>query len=150
VGTHVERARPDGAEREPFDLLVLRQVLTDAVDLGAGTDLHIPDCQSADLVRSREVPIQQHRRHSEHIGDIVEPITGIVGREQRGDIHIQAKQVANGIAVLAPIEAPYDRTTWIRLRGSRPIERRFQPVGQALASRGVRPGGSGRRHHARL
>ena len=44
----------DGAEREPFDLLVLRHVLADAVDLGAGTDLHIPERQGADLVRSRQ------------------------------------------------------------------------------------------------
>ena len=71
-----------GAERQPFDVLDLRRVSFDAIDLGAGANRRVANGERADLRRRREVAFEERRRDAEQIGVVVEARGRIVRRQQ--------------------------------------------------------------------
>ena len=111
-----------GAERQPLDVLVLRQILRHAIGVAAGAQGGIAHGHGADAGRRREVALLQRGRHAEHVGDVVEAEGGIVGRQQRGHVHVERQQVADGVAVLGPVEAMQHRPARVGPRDGAAIE----------------------------
>ena len=64
----------DGPERLPLDLLILREVLTNGIRFRTGRDVRIANRSCTDPSGGADIPLQQHRRHSEHVRDVVEPV----------------------------------------------------------------------------
>ena len=69
----------DGAERQAFDVRILRCVLTDSEGLAVRTSLGIADRQRRDFVGRRQISLQQHRRDTQGVGDVVEAVRRVVG-----------------------------------------------------------------------
>ena len=130
----------DGAERQAVEMLILREVLPNAVGVAAGRHARVADRQRADLLGRRQVALLQRRRHAEHVGDIVEAVGRIVGRQQRRDVHVDREHVANRVGVLGAVQAMQHRPAGIGRRGRRPIELALEPADQ-LARRWRGPDG---------
>ena len=130
-------------------MLLLRDIGRDANDVALQRGLRAPDCQRADLLRSRNVSVQKSRgqvadRH------VVEAVTAFIGGQERCGVDVDGQQIPDRVLILGTIETPQRfRAAWIRLRGGGFVERRFQPRKQrpAIFHRGLRH--VGRRHHAR-
>ena len=86
------------------------------------------DGEAADLAGRRQVLLEQRRRHAQHAGLVVEPVALVVGRQQVGDVHVHAEQVADRVAVLGAVQAVHRLESGIgllpRLRLERALERR--------------------------
>ena len=100
VGNHGSAAR---AERELLEVLLLGEVGRKGDGVAARRPAGTPDRQPADLLRRREVALQQGRRE---ISDrhVVEAVAGLVARQQRGDIDVERQQVADGVLVFGAVE----------------------------------------------
>src|SRR4051794_22030589 len=61
-----------GADRQAFDVGVLRGVLPDAKGLPRRLRFGITDGERGDLVSRRQVALEQDGRYPERIGDVVE------------------------------------------------------------------------------
>ena len=91
------------AERQPFDVVVLRGIVGD-IELDEGGRRIRRHRQAADLARRRQIRFHQRRRHGQRAGDVVEPVGRIVrGQESRG-IDLQPDEIANDVLVLGPVE----------------------------------------------
>ena len=99
----------DRSERQSLEMLVLRQILADAIGFAHRPARWIADRQGADLCRGRQIALLQRRRHAQHVGDVVEPVSGVVGRQQRRCVDLQREQIANGVGVLGAVHAPQHR-----------------------------------------
>src|SRR5207253_2273696 len=66
---------------------------------------HVADCHAADTAGGNHIPLQQYRRHGEDIADVVEAVTGVVHRQRGTGVHVERKQITNGIAVFGPVES---------------------------------------------
>ena len=64
----------------------------------------IANSQRRDLHGSGEVAFLEPGRDAQDIGDIVEAERGIVRGQERADVDIKGKQVANGVCILGSIE----------------------------------------------
>ncbi len=62
------------ADRQAFDVIVLRQIAAHAKRLLRRRDLRIADGQAGDLPRRRQIALHQRRRHAEHVRDVVESV----------------------------------------------------------------------------
>ncbi len=119
VVSAVERERrlcEDAAHRadwQAFDVNVLRRVLTDAERLARRPAARVADRQRADLARRRQVPLEQHGRNAQRVGDVVEAVCRIVWRKQRGRIDVEREQVADGVGILGAIQPMHERTAGI-------------------------------------
>ena len=113
----------DGAERQTFDVPILRRVLAQVEHLRAGTDVGAADRQRRHLAGGADVLLHQRGRDAEHVGDVVEAVGGIVGRQQRGRVHLEIEQIANRVGVFGAIQPVERRTSGIGLGGRRAIER---------------------------
>ena len=58
-----------------------------------------------DLLCRAHVLLEQHRRQRQHVGDVVEPIPGIVLREVIGRADVDPEEVADRVVVFSAIEA---------------------------------------------
>ena len=137
------------AERQAVDLAILRGVLSDAIELADRRRLRIANRQRCDALGGAEVTLEQHRRHAEHVGVVVEPAARIVRRQHRGDIDVERQQIANGVGVLGAIEAMGQRAARVRIRARRVIERRLERRDQRPTRGLVGPGQTSGGHHAR-
>ncbi len=125
------RGPADRAERQPVDVLVLRQILADAEGVAAGRDVGIADGDGRNLHRRRDVFLLQRRGHAEHVRDVVEPVRGVVWRQERRDVHVEIEQVVHRVRVLAAVQPMQNGSAGIGM-GSRvgvevAFERRLQP-----------------------
>ena len=84
----------DGADRQPFDVRVLRRVLADAERLPRRLRFGIADRQRGDLVGRRQIALEQHGRDAERVRDVVEPVRRIVGRQHRRRVDVEREQIA--------------------------------------------------------
>ena len=125
VGTEDAAAR---ADRQPLDVLFLRQIRRDPDRVAAGRSARPPDRQPADFLGRGDVAIEQRRREIAD-RDVVEAMAGLVGRQKRGDVDIEREQIADRVLILRPRQPPEGRgPAGIRLRGRRAIERRTRAM----------------------
>ena len=68
----VDQDAADGAERESFDVLILRRVLSHAEHFAGRRGGRIAKGERADAFRSVQITLEEHRRHAEDIGVVVE------------------------------------------------------------------------------
>ena len=115
------------------DATVLFQVLVDDEDLRGRRRRRITDRQTADLPGRRQIPLGQHRRHRQDIRDVVEPVAGVVSREQGLAVDLEGEEITDGVGVLGPVQ-PVDRRTSSRVRvgGGNAIKRPLEPGGDAF------------------
>ena len=145
---------PDGraaarAVRQVFaHALVLPQPARQVERLDTGADRRIADGEPADLARREQVPLQQGRRHRQDLGDVVQAVIRLVGRQQRLRIDFQVEQVANRVAVLETVQAVVRGPAGIRMGGGFTVERVFQQCDERFERGLVRARPAGRRHRA--
>src|SRR6266568_5387765 len=115
------------ADRESRYMLFLRDVGRDVNDVALQRGLRAADRQPADLLRSRDVSVQQSRGQIAY-RDVVEAVTAFIGGQERCGVDVEEKQVSDSVLILGTIETPQRvRAPRIRLRGSGFVERGFQP-----------------------
>ncbi len=116
------------AERQPGQLLVLRQIVRDPEIIDVRCRQWCADREATHLLRRRQITLHQRRRHLQHACDVVEPVAHIVGRQQCGDVDVEIEDVANGVPVLGPVETMKRLgATRIETGGSVSIEFGFEP-----------------------
>ena len=77
------------AERQSLDVVLLRVVGRNAIGQRRTTSLSNADRQAADLARGRQVLLEQRRRDPQNVGDVVEPVALVVGRQQSSDVDLE-------------------------------------------------------------
>ena len=92
--------------------------------------LVIADRQGADLLGRRQIALLQRRRDAQHVGDIVEAVRRIVGRQQRRDVDVEREHVADRVGVLGAVQAMEHRPAGIGRRRRRPIQLALEPADQ--------------------
>jgi hypothetical protein len=120
---HPGQTAAEGADRHAIDLRVLRPVLPDDERLVAGNDRRIAHRQRAQPAGGVEITLEEQGRRAQQVGDVVEPVAGLVGRQERHWIDLEIEQVANGVGVLDAVEPVHHRPPRVRLRCRLPIER---------------------------
>jgi len=82
-----DQRAPARAQRQAFDVLLLRNVGLDANRVAARRPQRGADGEAADLLRGRYVAVEQGRGE---VGerDVVEPVTGLVRREERRRVDV--------------------------------------------------------------
>ena len=146
----IDDGAPAGAEREPRNVVVLPQIGGDAERLGDRRGDRRSDGEPADLPRRREIAFHQGRRDSQHAGDVVEAVAGVVGRQQVADVDVETDEVPDDVAVLRAAE-PMERLGPPRphIGGGGPVQLGLEPRAQAVVGGPVRPGPRVRRHGPR-
>ena len=94
-----------------------------------------------DFLGGLEVFFEQQRGNRQHFAKVVEAVAGIVGREFHFAGKLDPHEVANGVAVLDPIEPPHGHLAGIGIRRVDPEGLVFDPLFEAfdLLRRGTRP-----------
>ena len=109
------------------------------------------DGQPADAAGGREVARHQVGRHREQVAVVVETVlVGVVRRQQRVDVDVDREQIADGGAVLGPVEA-VERLAAARVGAGqgRRVDLRLEPRGDSAVRGVVRPRAARRRHRPR-
>ena len=101
----IDDGPPPRPQREAFDVAVLGAVSRQAHHAQFRRSGISPDRETADLLRRRDVAVEQRRRKRAE-RDVVKPVARLVRREHLGDIDIEVQKVADGVAVFGPAEAP--------------------------------------------
>ena len=120
-----------GAERQPFEMLILRGIARRKVGR-FGRRLPVADRHARHSRGGRRVGFQQCRRDGQGTGDVVEASCRIIRRQKRRDIDLEIEQVADGVGVFGSIEPMEDDGAWIDAGGGLAIDVRFQEVAQRL------------------
>ena len=152
LAVHREVVRDGGAaaraERLARQRLVLAEIALDRVgDLGR-RGVALADGQAADFGRRRDVALEQRRRHAQHVGDVVEAVARVVGRQQGRGVHVERQQIADRVLVFGAVHAVQRRASWIRLGRRGAVDRVLDRAGEGVERRTLGPLGAGRRHHA--
>ncbi len=117
----------DGAERKTVDVLILREILARTIGLAARRNAGLADGQRAHAARGRQVSLEQGRRDAEDVGDVVEAVARIVGRQERGGVDLERQQVSDRVGVLRAVQTMQQRPAGIRRGCRRGVEARFEP-----------------------
>ena len=64
-----------------------------------------PSASRLTLRGRAQVALEHRRRHRLHVGDVVEVVADGVGRQERGDVDVDAEHVANRRGILGAIQA---------------------------------------------
>ena len=107
----------------------------------------VADGESTDFPGRRQVSFQEQRREREGVGDVVEPVRQVVGRQQRWTVDLQRQQVPDRVGVLGAGQAVGRRTARVGIALRRPVERGLQPRAERRAVICRRKRHSLRRHH---
>ncbi len=102
------------AERQPFDVTVLRGVVR-RVEHGQRRRGLGADGQTADLAGRRQVRLHQRGRRRQRAGHVVEPVARIVGRQERRGVDVQREQVADRVRVFGAVQPVQARGRQMRL-----------------------------------
>ena len=116
------------------------------VGLDGGPDRGVAEGEPADLLGRDHVAVEQDRGDRKHVGDVVEPVARLVGRQQRPLVDLQRQQVANRVAVLDTVQAVDGRAARIRVGRRGGVEGGLNDVGGVVVGLGVRPRAARRRH----
>ncbi len=144
----VDHRAAASADRKAVEVLLLRHVRRDPDGLASRRPAGASDGHAADLLRCRDVTIEEGRRE---IGDrhIVEAVARLVRRQQRRDVGVERQEIAHGILVLGPREPPdRGRPAGIGMRHGGTVERRLQGRHHGVVSAIVRTLLAHRRHLA--
>ena len=146
VGKHRAAAR---AERQPVHVLLLRPIRRHHHGRRPRKAHRTPHGQPADLLRRRDVALQQGRRQARQ-AHVVEAVVRIVFRQQRRHIDVQPQQIPDRVLVLGPIQPlqPVGPPRIGRRRGG-PVQRGLQVRHQRLVGRLVGPRSARGRHEPR-
>ena len=145
----VDPGAATGAERQPVHSHILCQIGRQTERLSRRRGHRSADRQTADLLGSREIALEQRRGHPQHSGDVVESVAPVVGRQQRPDIDLQCEEVENDVVIFAAVEPMKGiGPAGVGSSRRRPVELVLQPGREHLVGRGVRPGSGHRRHSA--
>ena len=138
-----------GAERQPLDVRVLRSIRLHAVGLGRdGNIAHVAHGNRRDAPGGGEIPLHQHRRHRQHVGDVVESVARVIGGQERGHVDVEIEEVVDRVRVLGPVEPAQRRPAWFGLRGRGGVEPRFDRGGERRELRRFGPRQALRRHRS--
>ena len=125
-------------ERQSFRLGRLREVARHAPGFRGRRGRGIAHGEAADLGRRGDVAFQQRGRNTQGGGDVVEAFARIIRGQQRGYIDVDAKQIANRIAVFGAIQAVQTDIAGIWVQRGAFIERRFEVAGEFVDRRTLR------------
>ena len=136
------------AEGKPGDMVLLRPVGWNDHHPAPGRRQAAADRQSAHLLRRCKVALHQRGREPPGV-HVVEAEGGVVARQERRHVDLEGQQVADGVAVLGPVQAAEGvRAARIRVGGGRGVERRLEVRDHAAVVGGVGPGARPGRHRA--
>ena len=134
------------ADGKAGDVALLGEIRGHADGFAARRAARTAHRETADLSRGRQVAVEQRRRQIAH-RHVVEPVAGIVCRQERRDVDVDRQEVANRVAILGACQPPDGRRpAGIGMRSRRPIERAFEVGDDGLVRGVVRPGFAHRRH----
>ena len=136
------------AERQAFDVILLRAIRRHAVHRADRRRPGIADGKRADLARGRQILLEERRRHFQHVRDVVEPVRLVVRGKKRRGVDVECQHVVNGGRVLGAVQAMKRRAARVRLRERRAIDRGFERRRERVDRRFLGPGHALRRHHA--
>ena len=143
----------DAAARPERQLVADRAVLVQRavhrMNLGHRPQARVAHHELADAARRGEIAFDQGRRDGQHVGDVVEAVVLVVGRQQGVGVDLESEDVADGVGVLRAVEAVDGGPARIRILQARPVEPRLQPLDERAGRRGGRTGPAGRRHRVR-
>ena len=128
---------------------VLHQHRRCRVDGRGRSDGRIADRRFGDLARSEHVALQQSRRQRQDVGDVVEAVAQIVGRQQLAAVDLQGQQVPDGIGVLGAVQPVHGLGARVQVGGGGVVEPGLDPVDERPVCRLVRTRAARRRHLAR-
>ena len=94
------------------------------------------------------VLLQQERGNREHVADVVEAIAGVVGREFLGGLELNPHEIADGVAILHPVEPPKSDAPRVGILRIDPESLILDPIFQAPLFLFRRTRLLGRRHEA--
>ena len=97
------------AERHPVEVLILRHVAAHVIGVAQRAGFRVADRQLADLLRRGQIALLQRRRDVQRIGDVVEAVGGIIGRQQGCDVHVQRQEIADRVRILRAIQPAKQR-----------------------------------------
>ena len=107
----------------------------------------IAECETRDLRRCGEVPIEQGGHNRQRIGVGVKAMRLLVRRKKKRAVHLHSEQIAHRVRIFGAIEAmQICRAARIRIRGSRTIELSLEPACDGVVGRIVGAPDARRRH----
>ena len=128
-----------GPERQTLTAIELLSVRCRTIDASVDGGQHAAHCHSADLLRRTQIALHQRRRYPQDARHVVEAVARIVGRQQTCDIDLKIEQIANGVAVLRPIQAMKRfGASRIWMLGRSTIELALQPFAEPVVRGFVR------------
>jgi hypothetical protein len=128
-------------------VIVLRQIGSNAKGFDRGRDLRAAHSERADFPCSRQISLHQRRRYPEYGTDVVEAVSFLIGRKQRGDVDIQREEVAQRVAVFRAVETMEDSAAGIGASGCSRVDRRLEIRRETRQRRLVGTRHADRRHH---
>ena len=146
-----ERRAAARAVGKVLEMIVLREVGRQDDGERAGRSNRTADGEARDLLRRRQIAIEQRRRQGADV-DVVEPVARIVGRQHRRGVDVEREQIADRVLIFSAIQAMEGVVATRIGRGRRrAIERRLEIGLERLIGRlvGPRTARTGRRHRAR-
>ena len=134
------------AERQPFDVRGLREIGWRAIHGRHGRCVGIADRKRSDLGRRREVLLEQRRRRSQDVRNVVEPVGLVVGRQELGGVDLEREQVAHGVAVLRAVQPMQRRLTGLRRGQGGLVQAALEVRDEAVCRLGIGARAARRRH----
>ena len=134
------------ADRQTIHALFLSDIRWHADRVPSGRPSHAPNRELADVLRRRDVAVQQRRREFTD-SHIVEPVAGLIHRQPRRRVDVERQQIANRVLILCPIQPPQRRgPSGIRPLRRRAIERVLKLRQNGFVGLRIRPLLTRRRH----
>ena len=125
------------------------QIASDAIHDAIETDGRIAHGKAADLRGRRDVALDECRRDTKHVGNVVEPSRRIVWRQQCADVDVEREDIADDVAVLGAVQAVERRGARIQSACGSRVERGFESGRERLPCRRRRLRSAVRRHDPR-
>ncbi len=114
------------AERQAFDVILLRPIRRHAIHRANRRRPGIADGKGADLARSRQILLEERGRYFQHVRDVVEPVRFVVRGKKRRGVDVECQHVVDGRGVLGSVQAMKWRAAGVRLRERGAINRAFR------------------------
>ncbi len=119
------------AQRQTLDVAFLREIRRDVNHGAERARIHVTDGERRDFARGDQVLIEEGRRYTQRVGDVIEAVAFVIGRKIVGGIDLDPEQIANGVGVFVAIQAMQWCAARIGLGGSM-VEGRFEILREGL------------------